>query len=62
MLKIYKIIDNTNGNIYIGSTVQPLSKRLVGHRSSYNQYIKGKKYVKSCDIIKNNNYNISYII
>lgn len=59
--KIYKIIDNTNGNIYIGSTCQPLSKRLAAHRSAYNQYMKGKKYVKSCDILKNNDYNIILI-
>ena len=29
--KIYKIIDNTNGNIYIGATIKPLTTRLVVH-------------------------------
>ena len=33
--KIYKLVDNTNGNIYIGSTCKPyLSSRLVQHKSS----------------------------
>ena len=31
--KIYKIVDNTNGNVYIGSTTEKyLSRRLQGHR------------------------------
>ena len=29
--KVYKIVDNTNGNIYIGSTLKPLSRWLVFH-------------------------------
>jgi Uri superfamily endonuclease len=34
--KIYKIIDNTNGNVYYGSTVQTLGERLSRHISSLN--------------------------
>ena len=40
--KVYKIVDNTNGNIYIGSTCEPyLSNRLGGHRTCYQRYLKG---------------------
>ena len=58
--KIYKIVDNTNGNIYIGSTCEPrLCRRIWGHNGKYNQYKLGKYgYVKSFEIIKNNDYNI----
>ena len=35
-MKIYKIIDNTNGNIYIGKTTQTLNKRLAQHKSHKN--------------------------
>jgi hypothetical protein len=61
--KIYKIIDNTNGNIYIGSTFQKyLSTRLAGHVSNYKQYVKDKyRYTKSFDIIKNGDYDIVLI-
>jgi len=31
---IYKIIDNTNGNEYYGSTAQSVNQRMTGHRSS----------------------------
>ena len=54
MIKIYKIIDNTNGNIYIGKTNQKyLSDRLSSH-----------KYDKECmsrEIIKNGDYKIELI-
>ena len=52
-MKIYKIIDNTNGNVYIGKTIQELDKRLKHH-----------KYTKQCmsrDIIKNGDYRIELI-
>ena len=50
--KIYKIIDNTNGNIYIGSTTKTLKYRLERHLDSN---------CISKDIIKNNNYKIELI-
>ena len=37
--KIYKIIDNTNGKIYIGSTVQTLQGRLLGHKTEYKNKV-----------------------
>jgi len=63
--KIYKLIDNTNGNIYIGTTCLPsLAKRLAQHRSYYNGYIKGyeqHRYVTSFKILENNDYSIVLI-
>jgi hypothetical protein len=57
--KIYKIIDNTNQNIYIGSTIKPLSQRLSKHKTSYKRYLNGThSYMTSFEIIKNRNYNI----
>ena len=48
--KIYKIVDNTNGNVYIGSTIQTLSQRLGGHETNLN--------CSSRDIIANGDYDI----
>ena len=60
--KIYKIIDNTNGNEYIGSTCQSLKRRLSTHKSGYKRFLNGLGYnVKSFDIIKNNDYKIELI-
>lgn len=61
--KIYKIIDNTNGNVYIGSTFQKyITTRLAGHAKNYRQYLKNKyRFVASFDIIKNGNYDIVLI-
>lgn len=54
MLKIYRIVDNTNGNVYIGKTKQKyLCDRLSSH-----------KYDKTCmsrEIIKNGDYKIELI-
>ena len=47
---IYRIYDNTNGNVYYGSTFQGVSQRIADHRSNYKQYLKGKcRNVKSFD-------------
>ena len=61
--KIYKIVDNVSGQIYIGSTCQKyLSKRLEGHVSSYRMYLKGKHhYMTSYKILENDNYDIILI-
>lgn len=41
--KIYKIVDNVTGKIYIGSTCEPtLARRLVKHRSDYKRYLNEK--------------------
>jgi len=62
--KIYKLIDNTNNNVYIGSTCNSLKDRLKGHRDKYNENRKKDCKAKgnsSYDIIKNNNYKIELL-
>ena len=60
--KIYKIVDNTNNNIYIGSTCDSLKNRLSKHKASYKRFLKGLfPIVKSFDIIKNNDYQIELL-
>jgi len=57
--KIYRIVCDTTGLTYIGSTVETLSKRLTKHKDKYKQYLKGNtNFVTSFDIIKNDNYKI----
>ena len=57
--KIYKIIDNTNGNMYVGSTTQSLAQRLAGHVRCYKGFLQGtQQFTSSFDIIKNSNYDI----
>jgi hypothetical protein len=57
--KIYKIIDLTNDNFYIGSTsLKYLSQRLQKHINCYKE---NKKTCKSYDIIKNGNFKIELI-
>jgi hypothetical protein len=57
--KIYKIIDNTNGNIYVGSTCKKLCQRIAQHRADYKRYLEGKRYyITSFKIIENGDYDI----
>jgi hypothetical protein len=61
--KIYKIVCNTTGLVYIGSTCEPtLVRRLAGHRAKYIAYLNGKanKY-SSFDVLKNSYYSIVLI-
>lgn len=55
--KIYKITSLHTDKIYIGSTIQPLCKRLWAH----SQYVKGNKYMASSDIVKLGDYKIILI-
>ena len=60
--RIYKIVDNTNQNIYIGSTCKTLAQRLGQHRADYKRFLNGiRNNVTSYDILKNGDYNI-YLI
>ena len=57
--KIYKLVCNKTGMIYIGSTCQRLlCKRLSGHVSAYNHWNGGKtnSYVTSFKIIEGGDY------
>jgi hypothetical protein len=57
--KVYKVVCNITGKVYIGSTCKELSNRLAGHRSAYKKHLAGKgNYVSSFEIIKNGNYDI----
>ena len=60
--KIYKIVDNINQNVYIGSTCDSLKQRLSDHKSNYKAYLNGGRgYTRSLNIIKNNNYKIELL-
>ena len=41
--KIYKIVCNITGLVYIGSTIENLTERLWGHVYHYNSYLDGKR-------------------
>jgi GIY-YIG catalytic domain len=61
--KIYKIVSPTTDKIYIGSTTQPLCKRIAEHLSNYRQSIVGntKRYMTSYEILKLGDYSIKII-
>lgn len=51
--KIYKIVSDQTNRIYVGSTVNVLSKRLSEHKSMYKRYKNGSHhYVTSFDIVQ----------
>tara|TARA_R110001632_G_scaffold232377_1_gene373020 strand:+ start:418 stop:933 length:516 start_codon:yes stop_codon:yes gene_type:complete len=52
--KIYKIVCNTTGLVYYGSTVQTLKRRLNGHKTD----IKRGKTCSSKLVLENNNFEI----
>ena len=57
--KIYTIRSHQTDKIYIGSTTQPLSKRLSAHKAHFRAYLDGKyNNVTSFEIIK---YGDAYI-
>ncbi len=60
--KIYKIVDNTNDNVYIGSTCKLLCQRLAQHVYEFNLHLKGiKKNLSSFKVLENGNYDIILI-
>ena len=58
--KIYKIVCNTTGLTYYGSTCEKtLALRLSHHKASYKRYLnQNSNFVTSFEILKNNNYEI----
>jgi post-segregation antitoxin (ccd killing protein) len=59
--KIYSIRSHQTDDVYVGSTTQPLSKRLSKHRQEFNRWKnenKNKKYYSSFEILK---YDDAYI-
>lgn len=61
--KIYRLVCDTTGKQYIGSTCKQLSARLTSHRTQYKRYLadKGDRYMSSFEILENNNYKIILI-
>ena len=61
--KIYRLVCNTTGNQYIGSTVQSLSQRLGSHKSSFKRFSEGKitKKSTSFSIQSENNFKMILI-
>ena len=58
--KIYKIVCDTTGLMYVGSTTKKyLSQRLDKHRSQFKGWKNGKShYVTSFKVLENNNFTI----
>ena len=59
MAIIYKIVDNTTNNCYIGSTKNTIKTRMASHEGAYRRYVLGNlPYAKAFDILKNDNYSV----
>ena len=57
--KIYKIVCNTTGLVYYGSTTRDLRIRLWGHIGTTKKTKEiGKMLCSSCKVIENDNYEI----
>ena len=60
--KIYSIRSYESDDVYIGSTTQPLSLRLAGHRTDYKRYLDGKcGYTTSFKILELGNAYIELV-
>jgi hypothetical protein len=60
--KVYKIVCNVTGMIYVGSTTQSLSMRMTGHRATYKHFKQGKcNNMTSFQIIEQGNCDIILI-
>mgnify|MGYP003119479423 CR=1 FL=1 len=59
--KIYKITDNTNGNIYYGSTQKSLARRLSDHKYDYKRREKEGNVRTSSQIICNQDYTMDLV-
>lgn len=59
---IYRIIDNTNNNIYYGSTTRTIGERKAEHKYQYKQFCQNKRsFTTVYDILKNNNWTIEIV-
>jgi hypothetical protein len=58
IVRIYKIVDNTNGNVYIGSTKQSICNRVARHRNYMNNE---GEYCSSSIVLKNKDYHYGQI-
>jgi len=61
--KIYRLICDTTGLVYIGSTIEKLSRRLSKHRADYKRFLNKKQhFISSYKILENDNYKIILIV
>ena len=60
--KIYKIVCNKTGLVYVGATCKLLlCQRLTKHVSDYKRYLNGKtNFITSFKILENGDYDIAY--
>jgi hypothetical protein len=57
--KIYKIVCNLTKECYVGSTTQPLSKRLATHIQDYKKHLRNAyPFISSFSILERGNYDI----
>jgi hypothetical protein len=57
--KIYRIVCNTTGLVYYGSTLNRLSRRLGQHKASYKGFKNGSgKFLTSYKVLENDNFEI----
>ena len=59
--KIYQILNNINDEVYVGSTIQPLSKRLHCHKSHSDSLVRKNKLHELMRTIGKNNCYIELI-
>ena len=61
--KIYKIVCNKTGLVYIGSTIQPLKTRLAKHKTDYKLTLKGiNRYNRDVfKVLENQDYNMELL-
>ena len=59
--KIYQILNNINDEVYVGSTIQPLSKRLHCHKSQSDSLVRKNKLHELMRTIGKNNCYIELI-
>ena len=63
--KIYKIVDRTNDNVYIGQTSQDIRKRIGQHKSNFKKSLKDKRFKNTCSsriILANDDWYYQVII
>jgi predicted GIY-YIG superfamily endonuclease len=59
---IYAIVDNTNNEIFYGSTTNGLNCRISQHKGNYKAFLDGKThYCTSFRIIENKNFTVSIV-
>ena len=59
--KIYRIVCNETGEQYIGSTCEPLCRRLAVHKAEMKRSDGTNRYISSFQILKRGSYSIILI-